>query len=239
MNGFGDRFMRELMELHLHTLYRCDADGRLRCVNEVGEPPAPRFYLGRTHQGNLWRFRHDLPAATAAQLDRLCRAEPPTADLARPPQHEAAIRAVLHDHAPLTGEYRGPAYWIAEETPPPANAVLISDANADLLRAGFPWMLAWRRNPAVGPVAAVVEQGQVVAVCFCSRLPGQATEAGVETLAAFRGQGHATAAVAKWAAEVRRQGIIPLYSTAWQNLASQAIARKLKMVLYGEDWSIQ
>jgi hypothetical protein len=34
-------------------------------------------------------------------------------------------------------------------------------------------------------------------------------------------------------------GCIPLYSTSWDNLASQAIARKLQMVLYGEDWSIQ
>lgn len=41
-----------------------------------------------------------------------------------------------------------------------------------------------------------------------------------------------------WADEVRRQGLIPLYGTTWENLASQRIAHKLGMVLYGEDWSI-
>lgn len=229
----------ELMELHLHTLYGCAPDGRLQWVNELGKPPAPRFYMGRTRDGNLWRFRHDLPAATVEQLNRLCRAEPVTADLASPPRAYAAIRAVLHDHAPIAGEYRGPAYWIAEDSPPSASGVLISEENADLLQPRFSWARALLQEKGTGPIAAAIEQGRAVAICFCSRLPKRATEAGVETLPAHRGKGYATAAVATWAAEVRQRGIIPLYSTSWENLASQRIAHKLRMVLYGEDWSIR
>jgi hypothetical protein len=90
-----------------------------------------------------------------------------------------------------------------------------------------------------GTLAAAIAQGSAVAVCFCARRPGLASSAGVETLVAFRNQGYATATVARWAAEVRRLGQLPLYGTSWDNLASQAVARKLKMVLYGEDWSIQ
>lgn len=232
-----DRSPLQLMELHINTAFCCDPDGRLRCVNEPDEPPAPRFYMGRTYHGNFWRFRYDLPAVTVEKLNRLCQAEPLTTDLASPPQHYAAIKAVLEEQAPLQDEYRGPAYWIPEDSPTPAHVVLISATNAELLRAAFPWMVAW--PPELGPIAAVAEQGSAVSICFCSRRLGQATSAGVETLAAFRGKGYATACVARWAAEVRRLGHLPLYGTSWDNLASQAIARKLEMVLYGEDWGIE
>jgi RimJ/RimL family protein N-acetyltransferase len=81
-------------------------------------------------------------------------------------------------------------------------------------------------------------QDQAVAICFCARLNPQAAEAGVETVAAARGQGYASAAVAGWAAAMRQRGVIPLYSTSWANVASQGVARKLGMVCYGDDWSI-
>lgn len=227
------------MAHHIDTLFRCDADGRLRQVNEIDGPVAPCFYLGRTAQGNVWRVRHDVPAPVADELDRLCRAEPVTADLAQPPRQAAAIQALLEAYAPVTQAYSGPAYWVAEDSPVPSHVTRITQANADLLPDEFGWMATLLRQVDVavlGPVAAAVDHGRAVALCFCSRLPGRATEAGVETLPAWRGQGHATAAVAGWAAAVRRAGIIPLYSTTWDNLASQRIAQKLNMRRYGADW---
>lgn len=228
----------QLMEIHVNTLFRCDPDGRLRSVNELGEPPAPLFYMGRTPEGNFWRFRYDLPRDTVQQLEPLCQSEPVSADLVSPPRTYAAIRAILHEHTPVQDEYRGPAYLIPDGVRAPDNVVLISETNAHLLQIGFPWMLPLPQHRDIGPIAAAVTRGIAVALCFCSRLPGQATEAGVETMEAFRGQGFATAAVAGWALAVRRRGVIPLYSTSWENLASQGVARKLGMVLYGEDWSI-
>ena len=228
----------QLMEVHTHTLFRGDPDGRLRVVNELDEPPAPRFFMGRTQVGNLWRFRYDLPVDLVQHLERLCQAEPVSADLTSLPQNYQTITAVLHAHAPIQEEYRGPAYWIPDAIEVPGNVVLISETNAQILQDGFPWLLPLPQQSDIGPIAAAVAQGRAVAVCFCSRMPGQATEAGVETLGAFRGKGYATAAVAGWAAAVRRRGIIPLYSTSWENRASQAVARKLGMVRYGEDWSI-
>ena len=53
------------------------------------------------------------------------------------------------------------------------------------------------------------------------------------------GRGFASAAVAAWAAALRERGRLPLYSTSWENLASQGVARKLGMVAYGEDWEIE
>lgn len=228
------------LETQIRTLYRCDPDGRLRYVNEPGSadalPPAPRFFMGRTRGGNQWRFRHDLPPAVVRELTPLCRAEPVVKDFTAPATYATAIKQTLAQHAPLKDEYRGPAYWIPEITPLPGAATLIDESNARLLEAWFASMLPLL--PAHGVIAAVIVDGQAVSICHCARLTGQAAEAGVETAEPFRRRGYAAAVVTTWAAAIRRSGRLPLYSTWWGNHASQAVARKLGMVLYAEDWSL-
>lgn len=233
----------QLIDIQVSTLFACDADGRLRYIREPGYEEseldaAPRFFMGRTLQGNIWRFRHDLPNALVRDLEPLCRTEPTTLNLAGQPENAGAIRASLHAHAPVTQEVRGPAYWIPDGVQASAEVVLISEANAQLLEAHFPWKLTSRSGLETGPLAAAVAQGSAVSICYCARLTSRAAEAGVVTAEAFRGQGYASAAVAGWASAVRQLRLIPLYSTWWENLASQGVARKLGMVRYGEDWSI-
>lgn len=232
---------QELMEIHIRTLYLLNEEGRLVAVNEMGNPPPPIFFMGRTLEGNFWHFRHDLPDALVAELDRLCRAEPVAAQLGDPPQQFAAIHALLDAYLPREQpqEYRGPAYWIPELQANAENVVLLSAQNAHLVRNTFPSARRHISNPEVQPIVVAVEQDQAVTLCYSARRPDRATEAGVETLPEFRGKGYATATVAAWATEVSKRGCIPLYSTSWENTASQAIARKLGMVIYGEDWSIQ
>jgi RimJ/RimL family protein N-acetyltransferase len=231
----------QLLHLQINTLYESNAAGRLLCVNEPGpegtRPPAPRFFMGRTTTGNLWRYRHDLPDAVIAQLEPLCRAEPLADNLADLPQNYGAIKAVLQAHAPIQNEYRGPNYWLPLDPPVPNHIVLISAANRHLVERHFAWVI--KEEPYIyGPVTAAIVQKQAVSLCFCSRIPGEATEAGLETVVDYRRQGHAVAVVAAWAAAVRQTGCLPLYSTGWANLASQAVARKVGAVGYGEDWSL-
>lgn len=229
---------QQLLEIQINTLYQCNAAGRLLCVNEPGYPPAPRFFVGRTTAGNGWRVRHDLPAALVAQLEALCQAEPVSADLQTPPQNYDAIKALLATQAPIETEYRGPAYWIPERVTPPAQVVLLDDTTIQVAQSHFPWLTTADPYYAMGPVAAVLVDGHAVSICFCSRIPGQATEAGLETVTTYRGQGFAGMAVAGWAAAVRQRGWLPLYSTDWDNHASQRVANKLGLVCYAEDWSI-
>ena len=195
--------------------------------------------MGRTREGNCWRFRHDLPNDVIELLQQLSHSEPNHSEFAGHPQNYAAIRAVLENHAPIQKEYRGPAYWIPAGKQRATSAVLISTTNAQLLETNFAWALPLTRDIQYGPIAVSPAEGVAVSICFCSRIPGQAMEAGVETMEPFQGKSHATDAVTRWAEEVRRIGCLPLYGTSWGNLASQRIARKLYMTLYGEDWWIE
>lgn len=229
----------QLLEIQINTLFLIDPEGRLQSINEPGTPLAPRFFMGRTSTHNLWRVRHDLPVELVGQLNKLCRSAPPCSLLPSQPEQYLAIRQLLVDKASSVSEYRGPAYWLPTISQVPSQVMLLSQAQADCVRDTFPWLVSWLANPTNGPVAAVIEQGQAVSVCFCSRLTQGAAEAGVNTLEAFRGKGYASATVAAWAAAIQYTQRIALYSTSCENQASQNVAKKLGAVVYAEDWSIR
>ena len=129
--------------------------------------------------------------------------------------------------------YAGPAYWFPDDIERPTNIVSITEQNANLLR-DFPadWL---PEIDSSRPYLAVVEDGRVVSLCCSARMSAQAHEAGVKTVAGYRGRGYAPAVVAGWAIAVRELGCIPLYSTSWENVASQRVASKLGSILYGSD----
>ena len=228
----------ELMDLHRDALYRRDAAGRLHSVNESPYPPAPRLWMGRTRAGNRWSLRYDLPAGLAAELERLLAGAPIAAELDPAPRMREPILALLEQHAPVSSEYRGPAYWIPDQLPVQGKAVIVTRENVDVLANRSAWLTECARNPACGPVAAVLDGERAVGHCYCARITAAACEAGVEIDEAHRGRGYAGMAVAAWAAAVRATGRLPMYSTWWENLASRAVARRLNMVQYGEDWSV-
>jgi len=232
----------QLMRIHLATLFKCDADGRILSLGRPWSRPGgpPRFFMGRRQDGNFWLFRHDIPDDLARKLEVLCRSEPSAKDLIRPPRVASAIRAALEGHGPITREYRGPAYLIPERKQAPTDAVLITKEKGRMLETGFSWIIPHLvAGVDIGPITAAVVNGSAVSICYCARLSPLGAEAGVETLDSMRGRGHATAAVAAWATAVRLRGLLPLYSTSWENVASQRVAEKVGAVCYGEDWEIE
>lgn len=228
---------RERMRMHVDALFTHDAAGRMLRVNEPGGKDAPRFFLGRTAHGSVWRFRHDVDDGVARELEALCRAEPHGDEFLHPPHGAAPYQALLARAAPVERTWTGPAYCF----PSPAStgtsgAVRITRDNAELLR---PHLEAWLGDVASAqPMLAVVDGSAAVCVCCSVRITPRAHEAGVETAPAFRGRGHAARAVAAWAAAVAATGAVPLYSTSWENTASQAVARTLGLRRFGTDLHI-
>ncbi len=225
----------DLMAQQAQTLYQLDGVGRLLAVNEDEVPAPPRLFVGRTTAGNLWHTRYDLPASLVAEIDALLATEPPATNLQAPLHCEAALRDLLNKQAPITGEWSGPAWWCPEGIAGKPHVVAVQLTDNRLLQANFP---GWARDFAVSqPCGAVVVDGAAVAVCCSARVSAVAAEAGVNTAEAYRGRGYAAAAVAAWAAAVRASGRLPLYSTSWDNVASQGVARTLGLRLYGADRS--
>jgi hypothetical protein len=62
------------LEHYIGKTFALTADGRLRAT-DTGEVPA--FVLCRSHHGNLWRLREDLPTQAIKDLARLAGKEPP------------------------------------------------------------------------------------------------------------------------------------------------------------------
>ncbi len=224
------------MRMHVDALFTHDARGRMLRVNEPGGKPAPRFFLGRTAHGNVWRFRHDLDEGLVRQLESLCRAEPPGDEFLPPPHGTGPYRELLDQASPVEAAWAGPAFCFPPDAGTASGAVLVTEQFADLLR---PHLQAWTGGVLTRqPMLAVLHDGQAVALCASVRVTAAAHEAGVETAPAFRRRGYAARAVRAWAAAVRELGRVPLYSTSWDNAASRAVAGRLGLRRFGADLHI-
>ena len=225
----------QIGRLHLQSLYGLDERGRIHEVREPYPPPPPRFVLFRTREEVLPLVGADVPEGLASELLALATTELPTPESA--PLHLAHYQALLAAHREIEREYAGPSFYLPGPFAPAAGAERIEVHNLDLLRAHFPEEV--RDFEARRPVYAAVEDGVAVAICFSSRDLGPGTPAGVFTIEAHRGRGHARRVVTAWAAEVARLGSIPLYGATWDNVASQAIAARLGAVMLGSDFWIR
>jgi RimJ/RimL family protein N-acetyltransferase len=225
------RSQLELMRMHVDALYTHDLRVRMLSINQWSGGTAPRFFLGRTQLGAIRRFRTDVPDDLAAAVDSFDEEDAHS----RRPAHEADyIRLFASSRAPTV--WTGPAFHLPSSRAPTVRCIAIDATNADLLRGGFE---AWLPDvPHCRPFMAVIEAGHAVAVCASVRITPAAHEAGVETLDAHRGNGYAVHVVAAWANAVRTSGVIPLYSTSWDNAASQRVAWKLGASMYGVDFHI-
>lgn len=225
----------DLMERHIEAIFTHDEAGRVIGINALEGGTPPRFFLGRTAAGHLWRFGKDVPNALAHDLEALCRKEPITNPVPRAPAFEAEYLRLVSFHGAVERVWNGPD-WLLPEEVGKSEATPINASTAHLLESN---MADWL--PDVGhshPFMAAVEKGRAVSVCASVRITAEAHEAGVETIPACRRKGHAATAVRAWARAVSKTGALPLYSTSWDNLASQAVAASLGAAMYGTDFSI-
>lgn len=227
---------RDFMAMHLEALYNHDACGNMLTVNDGGNTIAPRFFLGRTADGILWRFRQDVRGELRDVLERHCLAEPIAPDLAQLPRNASVFNRLLARQSPIQQVWSGPAYRFPERLPEDTRIVPVTGENSDLLR---PYFDEWINDvPVCQPFLALVDGEIAVSVCGSVRITQRACEAGVETAPDFRGRGFAALVTAAWAEAVRQLGPIPLYSTSWENTASQSVASKLGLLQYGVDFHV-
>ena len=220
-------------------LFDLDGNGHLVAINEPEpEEPAPRVFIARGRsQIRAW-FGPDVSVDVRAGCESAI-AELPAWDGRAPDLavYERIRRLLAGDS---TGERvtAGPAFHFGEiaDLPGGVDVRLIDEASARLLERHFPYTCAHLalRSPVVG---AVVD-GHVVAACYSARRRSTAAEAGVDTIEPYRGRGLGPAVVARWARAAADAGMEPLYSTSWDNAASLAVARKLRLVAYADTYAV-
>ncbi len=226
----------DLITLHTVALFNYDAAGRITGSNEPIPEPAPRLYVGRSPEGNVWRFGTSVSADLAARLDDILRSEPPAANLEEPPRCCQTLTEMLESHGQVTDVSSGPAWLVPSTTTMPEGVAVTSSLPPDQVQEAAQ-LFASDLAPTL-PYAAVVVDGKVASLCSCSRMTSEVAEAGLVTAPEHRGNGYAVAVTAAWAAAVRATGRLPLYSTDWTNLASRRVAAKLNLRLYGADFSM-
>ena len=228
----------ELMVIRADTLFIHDAKGRLKFINKPIAPekyPAPRLFIGRTEVGSVYRFRYDLPTIIRNQLEELILLESPPRGIAQQPDYLGTVKKILSSHASIQRMYSGPAFQFPDVLDRTAEAVGVDKHNAELLEFGFSDTIDELDH--IQPCMVVLEAGRAVSICCSVRKSLKAEEAGVETLVSYRGKGYAARAVAGWAQAIKEKGRIPLYSTSWDNGASQRVAQKLGMIPFGADFN--
>jgi hypothetical protein len=235
---------RELLDLEAGALFTCDLNRRLLKVNEPwdGTAAAPRFFLGRTVDGNLLcRCRYDLSGALVDALEALARDEVPAVEIDETPRHAEEYLRLL----PGGRVSQGPGFLVPPLRPSafsaagPGNFTLTAltrENIGDFSLPGFEWLRD--EIDLVQPCAALVLRGRVVSQCRSVRISPRAHEAGLETLPDFRGRSCALPVTAAWAAAVRERGALPLYSTSRENAASRRVAGKLGLYFFGNTFSV-
>ena len=222
------------MEMHIQALFTHDAWSCILAINSWQGGTAPRFFLGRTEQGTIWRFRNDLPEQLCDKLTVLCQRESVT--ISERPKYETEYIRLLAENAPIKQIWLGPAYWFANGAAIVEETVLINEQNAHLLQGGFD---DWLPDiPHQQPIVAMLVGGRAVALCASVRISKFAHEAGVETVPSQRRKGYAVKVVSGWANAVAKLGVQPLYSTSIENLASQNVTNRLGLSKFGVDFHI-
>ena len=218
-------------KLLLETSYDLSDSGRILRTREPSSRPGPRFVLQRSSSDCAWALRSDVPEDLAAEVGRLAQDEPPAKDLRIAPIHAEEYLSLLGGQVDW-----GPTFLFPAGAENKFEGVTPIDDLSLLQRNFSGWTAA--EIPQRLPIMAVLQGGHAVSVCFSARRAPVAAEAGLETAAAFRGRGFGPRVTAAWSDAIRSLGLIPLYSTSWNNLASLSVARKLRLVEATSDWSL-
>ncbi|MBE9917039.1 GNAT family N-acetyltransferase [Paenibacillus donghaensis] len=222
---------QELMEVQANVLFNFNEVGRMTTINEPSAKSAPRFFMGITKQGNVVRYHETLGEDVKNELEQFVENAP---WLNAPNRvNMADMIRILSQEKPVDQVYMGPAYVFPDMRGRSTQTIKITQTNIELLE---PYFSDFVNDVILGqPAFAVVQHQAVVSLCSSARSSSIAAEASLHTAPDFRGRAYGMEVTAAWAAEIQHQGRIALYSTAWNNFASQAVARKLKLRQYGMD----
>lgn len=226
----------ELLRREMDTLWGTDLYGR-------PSHSQPLVAVAVAGGSRYVRLSCSLPFEVRRRLDQL-----------DPQEAESSPEALIERFRELlpfaaSGYGGGPSYVFEGKRIPETDIsglriVSSDDADIEFLRAvrPDPWweveewddFLAGR----IGPWAVGVREGRVAALCHTPVASSVAAEAGVWTHPDERGRGWAGLVTSEWARVAGKEFETLFYSARFDNVASQAVARKLGLRPIGAIWQI-
>ena len=218
-------------KLLLETSYDLSDSGRILRTREPNPAPRAAVCVATKQLGLRLGVMQRCTGRHCSRGGRLAQEKTPAKDLRIAPIHAEEYLSLLGGQVDW-----GPTFLFPAGTENKFEGVTPID-DLSLLQCNFSgWTAA--AIPQRLPIMAVLQGGHAVSVCFSARRSPMAAEAGLETAAAFRGRGLGPRVTAAWSDTIRSLGLIPLYSTSWNNSASLSVARKLRLVETTSDWSL-
>ena len=239
IGGFALSSHLALMKIQVKTLFVHDENGKMTFINDPTEPeiyPAPRFFLGFTESGFVFRFRYDLPPQLCAQIKEVIHSNPPSWKFQTAPTCATEIERILDSHGKIERIWCGPAFCFPDHVPVSPEIMHVEKQKTDVFKSTFPDMIS--EFDYTQPCVAFLDGAKAVSVCQSVRKTPKAEEAGVDTLDGYRGRGYAPLVVAGWAEAVKAKRKIPFYSTSWENRSSQRVAEKLGLIQFSVYYHI-
>jgi hypothetical protein len=221
-----------LLRLELDTLWVTDATGGLLHCRTPQAEAAPQLVVATCAAGVVWAPNAAIAEPVRSALAAHLVDERGGGAIGWAPRCKDVLVDALG--AGLAEPHGGPSYVI-EGALATADAVdLRSSATTD--RRWLRGRLPERDRDLAAPWVVAVVDDAVAAVCETARSAPAAAEAGVWTYEPHRRRGLGAAVTAAWSAMVADR--IAFYSTSWTNLASQGVARHLRLRPLGHWWQL-
>lgn len=224
-----------LLRLELETLWVTDGDGRLLYRRTSGQEPAPLLVVAGGPAGVCWATSVDVPDDVRTRAAALLTDEPSPVAVGWAPSRADALADALAPLGPLAVPQGGPSYVVPVGGVPPRDDVDVrSSAEMDL--ASLRGRMPEHDRALPEPWVVALVDDRVAAVCETARAAPGSVEAGVWTYEPHRRRGLATAVTAAWSTLVADR--TAFYSTSWDNVASQGVARRLGLHPVGQWWHV-
>ncbi len=228
----------DLMRHRLNALYRHNAGGRMVATNEWDSRVSPLVHFSRTPNHQVISIAEQVPEPIAKTLEQLARQDAADNgdDISRPFLAQCMDLLSINSIAPTVEQ--GPAFRF-DALPLPPNGTRVVSVDKDNAQILQKHLGDWLPDvPHRRPFYAATKRGIAVSVCASARISHLLHEAGVETAEGHRRKGYALLAVRGWAAAVDALGATPVYSTAWDNVASRRVAAALGLRRFCVDCHI-
>lgn len=218
-----------LMKLHIDVLYQKNHKGALTVINEPPFETAPTVMVGATKEGKVVYFSEEVDDLFKKRVQQIVKE---TKD-----EMIAQIINKMTRRTNLSEFNMGPTYVFPEIKEKSPKVLHIKEIDKEVLAADFPFIQS--DFEVKEPCMIVMEHDRVVSLCCTARHSNEAAEASVFTHEKYRGKGYGAAVTEAWAMAIQQQGKTALYSTTWDNFASQGVAKKLGMRQYGFELAIE